>query len=164
MELAFEKAGEGDIPELTRVMTRAFDDDAQKHLGIEKGGPPGYDNGEFFRKWMLGHEESIGYKVLLDGQVIGGIIVWILEHGDNRLGTIFVDPTYQDQGIGSRAWQFIEATYPDARSWTLDTPSFATKNHFFYENKCGFVQIDEKAVPGEPWTSFIYRKEMQRQR
>jgi hypothetical protein len=54
MNLVFEKAGEGDIPELTRVMTRAFDDDAQKHLGIEKGGPPGYDDGEFFRKWMLG--------------------------------------------------------------------------------------------------------------
>jgi len=31
---------EEDIPELSQVMTRAFDDDARKHLGVEKGGPP----------------------------------------------------------------------------------------------------------------------------
>ena len=46
MDLIFEEATEQDIPDLTRVMTLAFDDDARKHLGQEKGGPPGYDNGE----------------------------------------------------------------------------------------------------------------------
>ena len=45
-------------------MTRAFDDDSQKHLGIEKGGPPGYDDGEFYRKWLFGYEQSIGYKTI----------------------------------------------------------------------------------------------------
>jgi GNAT superfamily N-acetyltransferase len=151
----------GDIPELAQVMTRAFDDDTQKHLGVEKGGPPGYDDGEFFRKWMLGYEESVGYKVLVDGQIVGCAIVWIYEHGRNRLGVIFVEPACQDQGVGSRIWQFVEATYPDAESWTLDTPSFATKNHYFYEKKCGFKKIDEKVEPDGPGTSaFIYRKEV----
>ena len=46
--LAFEEITEDDISELTGVMTRAFDDDAQKHLGQERGGPEGYDNGDFF--------------------------------------------------------------------------------------------------------------------
>ena len=36
---------ESDIPAVTDVMKRAFDDDAQKHLGKEVGGPPGYDDG-----------------------------------------------------------------------------------------------------------------------
>ena len=45
--------GEKDIPDLMRVMTRAFDDDALTYLGESKGGPPGYDDGKFFRKWML---------------------------------------------------------------------------------------------------------------
>ena len=85
MELVFEKADEGDIPELTQVMTRAFDDDARKHFGVEKGGPPGYDDGEFFRKWMLGYEESIGHKVLFDGQIVGCVIVWILERGGDGI-------------------------------------------------------------------------------
>jgi hypothetical protein len=46
-ELVFETITEADIPELTQVMMRAFDDDARKHLGLERGGPPGYDNGDF---------------------------------------------------------------------------------------------------------------------
>jgi len=162
MDLTFEEAAEEDIPELTRVMTRAFDDDSQKHLGIEKGGPEGYDNGEFFRKWLLPYKESVGYKILLDGEVIGCVIVWIFDHGENSLGTIFVDPEYQDQGIGTRAWRFIEETYPDAKSWTLETPSWATKNHYFYEKKCGFRKIEEKET--SEGTSFIYQKVMEGRR
>mgnify|MGYP000573779068 CR=1 FL=1 len=82
MDLSFETITEEDVPELTRVMTRAFDDDAQRHLGEEKGGPPGYDDGGFFREWLFPYEESKGYKVLLDGRIVGGLIVWILEGGD----------------------------------------------------------------------------------
>ena len=33
LELSFEVFTQSDIVELTDVMTRAFDDDAQKHLG-----------------------------------------------------------------------------------------------------------------------------------
>jgi GNAT superfamily N-acetyltransferase len=153
LNLTFEEiTSETDIPELTIVMTRAFDDDSQKHLGQERGGPDGYDNGDFFRKWLFGYKESIGYKVLHEGKIIGAFIVWILPDHHNFLGTIFVDPAYQDYGVGSRAWQFIEATYSDALSWRLETPAFATKNHYFYEKKCGFQKVDEKDG------SFFYSK------
>lgn len=154
LKLAFEDFSVEDIPELTEVMTRAFDDDTQKHLGEEKGGPPGYDDGEFFQKWLFSYKESVGYKVVADGKAIGAIIVWIYDHGKNTLGNIFVDPDYQDQGVGSQIWTFIEETYPDAKSWRLDTPNWATKNHHFYEIKCGFTKIDETE------DSFVYRKEM----
>jgi GNAT superfamily N-acetyltransferase len=164
LTLAFEIATEADIPALTAVMTRAFDDDAQKHLGVERGGPPGYDDGEFFHKWLLGYQESIGYKVIAGDEVIGGIIVWIFESGENWLGTIFVDPAYQDHGVGTRTWQFIEATYPDTASWTLETPSWATKNHHFYEVKCGFdkagVKEEEGEEGGPPGGSYVYKKVM----
>lgn len=154
IKLTFEDFTEEDIPKLTEVMTRAFDDDAQKHLGQEEGGPPGYDNGDFFREWLFGHEETEGYKVVADGNAIGGMIVWIYEHGKNSLGTMFVDPAYQDQGVGTQMWAFIEETYPKARRWQLDTPNWATKNHHFYEHKCGFKKIDEVE------DFYIYRKEM----
>ena len=159
MELIFKEATEQDIPQLTRVMTHAFDDDSQKHLGREKGGPEGYDNGDFFRKWLLPYKESVGYKILLAGQVIGGFIVWILPDKNNVLGTIFIDPTYQDQGVGARAWQFIEATYPDTKSWRLETPGWAVKNHYFYEQKCGFAKVKEEVSP-ELGTSYFYEKVM----
>jgi len=49
MKVVFDLINIEDLDELTEVMTRSFDDDSQKHLGVEKGGPPGYDNGEFFK-------------------------------------------------------------------------------------------------------------------
>ena len=48
LQLSFLIMTESDIPSVTLVMKRAFDDDAKKHLGKESGGPPGYDNGDFF--------------------------------------------------------------------------------------------------------------------
>ncbi len=159
MNLSFEVITEADIPELTQVMTRAFDDDARKHLGVEKGGPEGYDTGDFFRTWLFGRKETDGWKVTADGKAVGGIIVWILPHGNNILGTIFIDPDFQDRGIGSAAWGFIEKKYPQTKSWRLTTPKFATKNHFFYETKCGFTRVDSDRILGRPADEYVYRKE-----
>ena len=161
LPLSFVEIVEEDLPELTEVMTRAFDDDAQKHRGLEKGGPEGYDNGDFFRTWLFPYQESVGYKILSKGQIIGGIIVWILPEGDNILGTIFVDPAYQDRGVGTRTWQFIESTYPETKSWRLATPDWATKNHHFYAVKCGFSKVESDPLIGSPpEDASIYRKEM----
>ena len=156
--LEFNEITEDDVSRLTEVMTRAFDDDAQKHLGQERGGPPGYDNGEFFRQWLFGYQESVGYKIQLENQVIGGIIVWILPEGHNILGTIFIDPAFQDRGFGGQTWLHIEQLYPETKSWRLGTPTWATKNHHFYR-KCGFVEVEsDPMIPPEEDTK-IYRKE-----
>jgi GNAT superfamily N-acetyltransferase len=160
LSLSFEEMTEADIPELTKIMTRAFDDDARKHRGLERGGPEGYDDGEFFRTWLLPYKESVGYKILSEGQIIGGIIVWILPEGHNILGTIFVDPVYQDRGVGTRTWQFVETAYPQTRSWRLATPPWATKNHHFYEVKCGFSRVEADRLIPEPEGNTLYRKEM----
>ena len=160
LHLLFEEFTEADISELTGIMTRAFDDDAQKHLGQERGGPEGYDNGDFFRTWLFGYQESVGYKVLSDGTIIGAMIVWILPGGHNVVGTIFVDPDYQDSGVGTRMWQFIEATYPETKRWRLATPDWATKNHYFYETKCGFQRVDSDPIVGTPEGELVYRKDM----
>jgi len=161
LPLSFVEIAEEDLPELTEVMTRSFDDDSRKHRGLERGGPEGYDNGDFFRTWLFPYQESVGYKILSKGQIIGGIIVWILPEGDNILGTIFVDPAYQDRGVGTRTWQFIESTYPETKSWRLATPDWATKNHHFYAVKCGFSKVESDPLIGSPpEDASIYRKEM----
>jgi GNAT superfamily N-acetyltransferase len=152
--LQFEQITRADIPELTAVMTRAFDDDSQKHLGKERGGPPGYDDGGFFEQWLFGYEQTTGHKFILDGTIVGATIVWDMPDGHNFLGVIFVDPAVQDRGIGTRGWQYVEATYPHAKSWQLGTPIWATKNHHFYEQKCGFARLEVKE------DEIVYRKEM----
>jgi len=159
IQISYQLMAESDIPDLTPVMKRAFDDDAQKHLGKEVGGPPGYDNGDFFREWLLPYEESVGYKILLGDTLIGGIIIWILPESHNILGTIFVDPSYQDKGVGQQTWVYIEETYPDTLSWRLGTPVWAVKNHHFYE-KCGFVRVEEDPLIPPEDDSLIYRKDL----
>jgi GNAT superfamily N-acetyltransferase len=152
------EATEADVPELTRVMTRAFDDDARRHLGRDRGGPAGYDDGGFFRTWLFGYEETEGFVVSCDGTIVGGVIVWILPDGHDVLGTIFVDPSVQDRGVGTRVWRAIEARYPAARSWRLTTPAWATKNHAFYETKCGFERVADDPLLASPEGEVVYRK------
>jgi GNAT superfamily N-acetyltransferase len=158
--LTFEPIVETDIPELTRVMTRAFNDDARRHLGIDKAGPPGYDDGGFFRQWLFGYQQSVGIKALIDGRIVAAGIVWLTDTGQNYVGTIFVDPPYQDRGIGQRSWQHIEHAYPDAKSWQLETPASATRNHYFYV-KCGFTRIEVKPATNEQeFEGWVYKKQM----
>lgn len=47
--LSFEILHETDLTILTPIMERAFDEDTRIHLNKPKGGPAGYDNGEFLR-------------------------------------------------------------------------------------------------------------------
>lgn len=139
-DLSFATITNEDIPALTTLMTAAFDRDAQLHLGKQKGGPEGYDNGDFFRKWLFGQDATAGFKVLANGDPVGAAIVWVFPNGHNRLGVLFVDPERQDEGIGSQIWEFIEASYPFALSWQLTTPALSIKNRYFYSAKCSFAE------------------------
>jgi GNAT superfamily N-acetyltransferase len=159
LALSYAEITEADVSELTGVMTRAFDDDSQRHLGQPRGGPPGYDNGDFFRTWLFPYKESVGFKILANGKIIGALIVWILPGGHNNLGAMFVDPPYQDQDVGTRAWQFVEAIYPGTKSWTLETPAWATRNHGFYE-KLGFRRVPPEVQKPSEENMVVYRKEM----
>lgn len=139
----FIKMTSEDVDEMTGVMKRAFDEDTRRFLGRETGGPLGYDNGEFIRKWYL-ESDADAYKVVRDNKIIGGMNVFRNGSHAYFLGNMFVDPDCQDQGVGTAIWNFIESQYPDATKWATETPGFSKRNHHFYVNKCGFhvVRID----------------------
>ncbi|MGL5352015.1 MAG: GNAT family N-acetyltransferase [Clostridium sp.] len=142
--LKYELLEEGDVDILTTIMERAFNEDTRLHLNEPKGGPPGYDNGEFLRKYGL-DKDATSYKILLEGEIIGCVILWINnETRINSLGNIFIDVNIQNQGIGKNVWRFIENEYPNTIKWCTETPGFSKRNHNFYVNKCGFhiVKID----------------------
>ena len=103
-----------------------------------------WQNGNMTDLGTLGGKRSFAYAINNQGQVVGAFIVWDLPSKENTLGVIFIDPEFQDCGIGTQAWEFIEATYSDALSWTLETPEWALKNHHFYAQKCGFKQVGQK--------------------
>jgi len=134
--IRFEKAKIEDAKGLALVSWRAFDNDI--HYGASgKGGPPGYKSQKWQSKMM-----RVGkyYKILDDYRIIGGIIVFDKGRGHYNLGRIFLDPDYQNQGIGAQAMTFIEKTFPQAERWTLDTPRWNKRTQHFYE-KMGYVKI-----------------------
>ncbi len=139
--LVFEQLQEERIDELTTIMTRAFDEDCRIHLGKDKGGPEGYDNGAFLRKWGL-DANSTAYQISMEGKLMAGLILWINpESRVNYLGNIFVDPVLQNRGIGQLIWEFVEKEYPNTKKWYTETAGFSRRNHNFYVNKLGFHVI-----------------------
>ena len=113
------------IDELTKIMERAFNEDARIHLGKERGGPDGYDDGSFLRKWGL-HKDASSYCISLNQQLIGGVILWINEDKNNFLGNIFIDPACENHGMGTKVWNMIEQLYPDTKIWNTETPAFSS--------------------------------------
>ena len=135
--LSLRKFVENDISLLTPLMRAAFDEDSRIHLKGPVGGPPGYDNGDFLRKWFL-HPTATPYVVMEGERAIGGVNLWIHPDGNNFLGCIFLDPIYENRGYGLRVWQMVELLYPDTVTWRTETPIFSHRNHNFYINKCHF--------------------------
>ncbi|MDF2547138.1 MAG: hypothetical protein K0R93_2036 [Anaerosolibacter sp.] len=157
--LQFDHLCEKDIELLTPIMKRAFDEDTKRHLNENNGGPDGYDNGNFLRKWAL-HKDSKAYKICKDDKPIGVAIVWINDNHENFLGNMFIDPDLQDKGLGTIVWKFIESEYPETTIWRTETPGFSKRNHNFYVNKCGFriIRIDN---PGDKYNeSYFMEKEI----
>ncbi|MVX65712.1 GNAT family N-acetyltransferase [Clostridium chromiireducens] len=157
MNIKFDKMTEEDILSLVNIMKRAFDYDTKIHLGQETGGPPGYDDGSFLRKWGL-DKEATSYCIYLDNVLIGATILWINDNDENYLGNIFIDPDYEDKGIGTKVWSKIESMYPNTRVWYTETPIFSHRNHNFYVNKCGFHVIEIKNPKDLEEGSFILKK------
>ncbi len=155
MKITFKRAAPTDAEALTAVQIRTFDDDSRQHGRGERGGPPGYDS----IAWNIGMmRRSAYYKIVADNRIIGGLFVFTLEGGRCELGRIYIDPDYQNQGIGAQALAFIERTFP-ARRWTLDTPAWATRNQHFYE-KHGYVKTGEAVLYGEDFPLVLYEKVM----
>ncbi len=141
--ILFKKAKAEDAKGLALASWRAFDNDI--HYGAPgKGGPPGYKSERWQSKMM-----RIGkyYKILDDHRIIGGFIVFDKGKGHYELGRIFIDPDYQNQGIGAQAMEFMEKTFPQARQWTLGTPRWNRRTQHFYE-KMGYVKIGADGPDG----------------
>lgn len=155
--LRFEKACVRDAEILTEIQKRTFDDDSRRFAGLPGGGPPGYDS-TGWTLWAI--KTGIYYKILagpFPSQIVGGVILFDMHRRHFNLGRIFVDPAWQDRGIGSQAIRFIEKTFPYVKRWSLDTPEWATRNHHFYE-RLGYVKVGEEPLEGANMRLYLYEK------
>ena len=137
------KARPSDAMALARASTRAFHSDITCGApGL--GGPPGYDSAEWQARMMrLGDY----YKVVADGRIAGGMIVFRKAPREYELGRIFIDPDFQGQGIGTQVMELLWQAYPLAKRWVLDTPAWNVRTRHFY-SKVGFVEVGPAAHDG----------------
>jgi GNAT superfamily N-acetyltransferase len=151
-QVVFRKARPQDAPALAEASKRAFHSDV--HCGApDLGGPPGYDSAQWQRKMM-----RIGdyYAIVLGEKVVGGFIVFRKAPREYELGRIFVDPDFQNQGIGTQAFEFLWQEFPLAKRWTLGTPAWNRRTRHFYR-KVGFEEIGEDAREGILFERWIVR-------
>ncbi len=153
MNITIERAVVADVEDLVRIQIAAFHYDSVLYPEVEIGGPPGYDSAEETLKRIQQHHF---YKFVHAGQLVGGMIVWDMGEGHSHLDLIFIDPAYQNRGIGTQAMQFVEQAYP-AKRWTLDTPVWAVRNRHFYE-KLGYVKVREYEQEGFPLIAYEKRE------
>jgi GNAT superfamily N-acetyltransferase len=137
----------GDAPALTATSVAAFHDDALRFGGAQPGddlsGPPGYDSNVWQRAMM---KRGRDYAIRQGGRIVGGIIAFRLAGGVCNLGRIWVDPAAQGQGVGRSAIERLHRALPEVRTWTLETPVWAVRNHHLYES-LGYIRVGENTEP-----------------
>ena len=96
--------------------------------------------------------------------LIGGL--YMFAQGEQRwiLGSIFVDPSFQRRGIGSRLMEFAPVGHPGVQRITLDTPYRNFHLHRFYESH-GYTKIGTTTPGDHPEATdpqfhlFIYQRD-----
>ena len=153
----FVRAIPKDADRLALVSKSAFENDI--HYGAPSGdgragGPPGYDSPGWQRRMM---QAGWYYKIVVGDQIVGGFIVLSRRIREYYLARIFIQPDFQNQGIGTQAMDFMLGQFPLAKTWTLDTPAWNQRTRHFYE-KVGFEQAQTRYDPEAGWEGIIYRK------
>ena len=140
MSLQFMKAGTSDAPVLTGISKQAFESDAEAGAA-SAGGPPGYRSVTFHvRMARTNHLFKLADG---NGVILGGAILFRQEDTLN-IGRIFVDPQHFRKGCGTFMMREIEAMFPDAKGFTLDTPAWNTRTNAFYA-RLGYTEVKRKA-------------------
>jgi ribosomal protein S18 acetylase RimI-like enzyme len=134
----FTQATNDDIQDLIEVQNQAFYDDYIKY-----GECPGYGRTYESMKRSIGN--CIVYKIMVDSNIIGDIIVRDNHDDTYFLGGLCVIPTNENSGIGQKAMRFLEHQFKGAHHWSLETPADKERNHYFYK-KCGFYITREYNV------------------
>ncbi|MBU3102722.1 GNAT family N-acetyltransferase [Clostridium gasigenes] len=155
--IIFSKIIVDDYKKLTDIMTRAFNEDTSMHTKLKEDGPKGYNDGSLIKK-LNENIKNTSMKILYKNEVVGAYTIY---EGDNEtfyLDMLFIDPNYKNKSLGKLTWQHVEETYRTAKKWSVETPEYSKRNHYFYREKCGFILTGEKIYEdGEK--SYIFEKQ-----
>ena len=153
MNLIFDRAKPEDALKLIEVQDLSFLEDYKMY-----GECPSYQEKEENMIDMI--HNAIVYKISVNGDIVGDVIVRNRGNGTYYLRTISVIPQFQNLGIGTKAIEFIEKNHPDGTVWLLITPEKSYRNRHFYE-KLGYINKGEEHH-SENLTLIKYKKVIER--
>ncbi|ATP40080.1 hypothetical protein CSE16_08465 [Solibacillus sp. R5-41] len=153
MALAIKPTIKEEVEELLLIQQEAFANDLNKYQDFETS--PVNESSE---RLLYKVENFLHYTIWYDEQIIGGIDIREGKEAKYRLNRIFLANTYQNKGLGTHIMQRIEAEFPNAVEWSLDTPHLNNRNHHFYE-KLGFKKVGEHKI-SDKLILFDYKKIM----
>jgi GNAT superfamily N-acetyltransferase len=148
-----------DAEPILAMKLRAFADEFRRYGSISI--PPEFDSLERQIRFI---DELHYFKILRGGELVGAACVVDLGEGEFVLASIYVDPSVQGQGIGTKAIFGLERQFPQARRWRLETPYLSFSNQRLYE-RVGYRKLGEQ-VPsfavGSDFRLFEYEKILER--
>lgn len=115
---------------LQYIQERAFAEDIERY-----GNRADCPANESLERLMTKIEQYEYYGIYENSKLIGGADIRYNEAEQTcRLARIYIDPRYQNLKIGKIVLNHLESLYPEAVTWTLDTPYKNFRNQHFYES------------------------------
>jgi GNAT superfamily N-acetyltransferase len=151
------KAEEADCPELHRILVKSFA--PLLKIYRDYGSSPASESlDEVVRRFRQSYTDY--YFILLDEVKVG--VLRVCDFGAKcRLSPIGILPQFQGRGIAQQALTAMEALYPQAHTWTLDTILQEPKLCHLYE-KLGYRRTGKYEHIQEGMDLVFYEKEVNR--
>lgn len=154
MAIQFQKASISDAAELHRMQIICFQPLLDKYGDVKTN--PAAEPLERMEN-RLRQAETDYYFICLGNQKIGAIRVVRLPENVCRISPMFLLPEFQGNGLAQKTLQEIEALYPQAVCWTLDTIKEESKLCHLYE-KMGYQATGRKESIQANMTIVFYEK------
>ena len=132
--ISLEKAKEQDVPALKVELVRSFGKFCVGKFGLDGVDliPPAYLLDESFKR-----SDQTLYIIKADEKKIGATLLTDMGNGAIIVDIFFLSEDHSGVS-GTKVWEAIERSQPQARLWKLLTPYSERRNINFYINKCGF--------------------------
>lgn len=149
--IELKKAGPQDCEALHAMQVEAFQELLEKYHDTDTN--PAAEPLERVEARMA-QDTTDYYFIQADGRKAGGVRVQRLPENVCRVSPIFILPVFQGRGYAQAAMRVLEALYPQAETWRLDTIKEETKLCRLYE-KLGYRRTGREEIL-QPGMTIVY--------
>jgi ribosomal protein S18 acetylase RimI-like enzyme len=150
--LSIPPATTADYARLAAVGRAAFEADKQAY----GQGPRIYEDPSFLLP-LLEKNDGAVRKLTIGREIVGVAITYEKAPERRRLGCLCLLPAWQGRGYGAEALRLLEAEYPAAALWEVDTPADSARNLHFYR-KVGYRVVGKVEGSERPELALLEKR------